>query len=270
MKIIKSLLLAFVAASLFFTACEKEEKSGSFDTISGQLFAGENVTADDLAGLSLFLCQFKNEGDISDSGRDTSTFNVIDMAVLDELGKFEFKNISPGNYFIGLNEFIFTTDTVYRFSYDGTIAINIDKTIDRIPPGNPTPPYPPCAPIPVYIDLENYSGPELTLIRIIGHYAFTSDSATDDISFNVVDGGIEIIFAVVTPYCVSSDYVVPIHFVFGFDDGNGGTINSEEFEVKFYDYQGSCVGLPQTIGQTTISFNPATSDDAATYVITNN
>jgi len=268
MKNIKTLLIILTAA-LFFVACQKDEAPLNYNSISGQLTAGENVTADELKGLHLALAKFKSDGDIHNTSLDTETFDFKDMVMLDELGAFEFIGHEPGNYFISLNEFIFTTDTVYRFRFDGTEALNIQQTIIRNPADNFLSPYPPCTSKYANVDMKNYSGPELTLIRAYGYYIGNGQPATKDVVFENIDGIITIYcLGNRTPICVNDDAFQETHFVFGFADGNGGTVYSEKFEFKpGYD---SCEGLPQTIGQITISCMPTTLNVTANYALTNN
>lgn len=275
-------VLAVFIVAFFLSACQKDETPEVFDTISGQLYAGENVTADDLIGLPLALCQFKSDGDISNTNVDSSIFDIIDIVTLDEWGEFEFANISPGNYFIGLNGFIFPTDLVYRFRFNGTEALSIKQTISRNPADNFMPIFSPCLNDWARIDMKNYSGPELTFIRLYGENGF-GESMTSDHTVKIIegtiqclprtaeveyiDGGINIAFNYSLTRQCYSDYeaIQPIDFILGFADGNGGTLYTEKIDLKEHLSDGSCEGLPQTIGQTTISFKPGTG-----YVLTNN
>jgi len=277
MRLIKCTFLALMAVALFFTACQKEEAPVNYDSISGQLTAGENVTADDLIGLPLALCQFKSDGDISNASIDSSTYNLIDIIMLDEWGNFEFTNMSPGNYFIGLNGFIFPTDSVFRFRFDGTEALNIKQAINRNPADNWLSIYPPCTNDWACIDLKNYSGPELTLIRLFGQNSMTEDHTVENINGTIqcmpsgvaveyVNGVINIAFNTSTSApCSNDEDLRPIQFILGFADGNGGSLYSEKINLKAFNTDGSCEGLPQTLGQITISFKPGTG-----YVLTNN
>jgi hypothetical protein len=260
----KKSILLLLSVVLIFAACSKDEET--ITSISGQLSAGENVTANELIGLPLALGQFKSDGDISNTSLDPSTFDVIDIVMLDAMGTFEFTNVSPGNYFIGLNEFIFTTDTVCRFRFDGTEALNIIQTIIRNPADNFISIFPPCTSNFAKIDMTNYSGPELTHIIAHGYIIGNGELATEDRDFEAIDGIITIncTGSTTNPQCTSGETFKETHFVFGFADGNGGTVYSEKFEFK--TGSDSCEGLPQTIGQTTISYISATGY----YALTNN
>lgn len=276
----KKYFLLLLSVVFFITACTKEEKT--ITTITGQLYAGENVTAEDLIGLPLALCQFKSDGDISNTNVDSSIFDIIDIVTLDELGEFEFANISPGNYFFGLNGFIFPTDSVCHFRFDGTEALNIKQTINRNPAENIIPIFSPCRNDWARIDMENYSGPELTFIRLYGENSY-GESMTSDHTVEIIEGTIQCLPVTVAVEYLDgtihiafnyslmrqcySDYeaIKPIYFILGFADGNGGTVYSEKIKLRRYLRDGSCEGLPQTIGQTTISFKPGTG-----YVLTNN
>lgn len=270
MKQLQTLLIILTAA-LLFTACEKDETPEVFDSISGILSAGENVTAEELNGLPLALCQFKSDGDISNTSVNPTTFDIVEIINLDELGTFEFTNITPGNYFIAINEFVFMTDSVCRFHFDGTEALNITQIIIRNPADNSTPVYAPCFSTWAYIDIKNYSGPELTHIRAYGHIIESDEAAEEDIAFEAIDGIIKIAcIGSTTLYCVNPDELKETHFVFGFADGKGGTVYSEKFEFKPGVSDGSCEGLPQAIGQTTISSTPSSYSIIANYALSNN
>ncbi len=279
MKSLQTLIIILVA-TLFFTACTKNETPETFDSISGVLTAGENVTSDDLIGLSVFLCQFKNDEDISNANLDASTFDIIDMIMLDEKGEFEFVNMSHGNYFIGLNGFIFPTDSIWRFRFDGTEALNIKQTIDRNPADNWTGIFMPCTNYWACIDMKNYSGPELTFIRLYGSNSDV-ESMTNDYTVETIDGaiqcmpitaGVEYVDGVIniafgfstSSQCINRERNDPTDFILGFADGKGETLYSENIHLKRFSGDGNCEGLPQTVGQTTISFIPGTG-----YVLTN-
>jgi hypothetical protein len=64
---------------------------------------------DKLNGIPVFLGQFINNVDMNIASIETSTFNIIDVDTLDALGTFAFKKLTANNYFIGLNEYVFST-----------------------------------------------------------------------------------------------------------------------------------------------------------------
>jgi len=128
MKNLKSLLLILIVA-LFFTACRKEEAPVNYDSISGQLTAGENVTADDLNGLEIYLCRLPDSADLSRGlfyAKDIDS--VQTTTTLDANGAFSLQGIKPGNYALALQlGYLFYNDTILTFNFAADKEFQIQK-----------------------------------------------------------------------------------------------------------------------------------------------
>lgn len=134
MKNIKTLFI-ILAAALFFTACEKDESPEAFDTISGVLTAGENITVEDLGGLEIYLGRFHDSVDFSSITFETTAIDSVATKTLNTDGSFVFANLLPGNYGLALEEgYIFSIDTALVVHLDRDKQIN--KSVDLCPPEN--------------------------------------------------------------------------------------------------------------------------------------
>jgi hypothetical protein len=127
-------LVIILTAALFFTACEKEESIENFDTISGVLTAGENVSSDDLNGLKVYLGRFHDSVDFSSITLETTAIDSVAATTLSADGIFTFSNLTVGNYGLVLEEgFIITGDTALTLQFNALQQQTIEQTIDRIP-----------------------------------------------------------------------------------------------------------------------------------------
>lgn len=136
MKNIKTLLIILTAA-LFFTACEKDEIPETFDSISGILSAGENITADDLAGMKIYLGRFHDSVEFSTISFKTYAIDSVTTTTIDADGTFAFNNLLPGNYGLALEEgYIFSFDTALVVSLNEKSITQIHNSVDLYIPEN--------------------------------------------------------------------------------------------------------------------------------------
>lgn len=136
MKNIKILLTLFTII-LFFAACEKDEITKNYDSISGILSAGENVSAEDLIGLEIYLGRFHDSIDFANITLKTTAIDSVAATTLNADGSFSFDKLAPGNYGLVMkNGFIFSVDTALTINLDGNSESFIQKEIDRLPEEN--------------------------------------------------------------------------------------------------------------------------------------
>ncbi len=133
MRIIKSLLI-ILSMALCFTACKKEETIERYDSISGVLTPGENVTTEDLAGLDIYLGRFHDTIDFSSITFSTTAIDSVGATLISADGSFAFTGLAPGNYGIALEEgYIFSIDTAVVVQLDGKTIKQINKSVDLCP-----------------------------------------------------------------------------------------------------------------------------------------
>lgn len=136
MKNIKTLLI-ILTASLFFTACQKEEELKNYDTISGVLTAGENVTTEDFSTISIRLGKLQNDVDLLSATFETEDFDFVHSTELNDNGSFIFENLDNGNYIVVPSEsFIFAVDTFATVTIDGKTVNQLYRIIERGTPEN--------------------------------------------------------------------------------------------------------------------------------------
>jgi hypothetical protein len=118
-------------------ACEKENEA-KFNTISGVVSAGENVTAKDLCDISIHLGKLQNGVNLSTVTTKTTDINWVDNNEIKNDGFFTFENLDNGNYFLIPSEgFMFAIDTFATITVDGKTLNKINRTIERGIPENP-------------------------------------------------------------------------------------------------------------------------------------
>lgn len=131
------ILLIIITAALFFTACEKKEDINYYDTISGILTPGENMSAEDLAGLEIYLGRFHDSVDFLNITFETTAIESVGATTLNADGSFSFDKLTPGNYGLVMgNGFIFSVDTALCIDLNGNNECFIKKGIDRLPEDN--------------------------------------------------------------------------------------------------------------------------------------
>lgn len=136
MRNIKTLFIILTAA-MFFTACEKNETPEVFDTISGVFSAGENIAAEDLNGLKVYLGRFHDSVDFSSITLKTTAIDSVGATTLNADGTFAFTGLTAGNYGLVLeNGFIITGDTALTLQFNGLEQHYIKQNIERIPQNN--------------------------------------------------------------------------------------------------------------------------------------
>jgi len=136
MKNLQTLLLILTAA-LFFTACQKDEAIENYDSISGVLTAGENVTVADFNSIQMVLGKLFDEVDTSPRIFTAEDFDFIRNTDLKADGSFTFENLDNGNYIVTPSEgFIFAIDTFSIVTIDGKTLNHLNKMIERGIPEN--------------------------------------------------------------------------------------------------------------------------------------
>lgn len=156
MKNLRSLFI-ILSAVLFFTSCQKEETIEKHDSISGVLRAGEDMTAEDLNGLEIYLGRFNESVDFANITFKNTAIDSVAATTLNADGSFSFDKLAPGNYGLAMkNGFIFSLDTALCINLNGNSECIIQKDIDRLPEDNRIPP---CGlntttPYTVYIKIE--------------------------------------------------------------------------------------------------------------------
>lgn len=139
MKTIKNsrVVLLLFSVMLIFTACEKEETPEVFNTISGILSAGENVNAEDLNGLKVYLGRFHDSVDFSSITLETTAIDSVGATILNPDGSFSFSGLTTGNYGLVLEDgLIFVGDTALLIQVNGFDQQHINQTIARVTQNN--------------------------------------------------------------------------------------------------------------------------------------
>jgi len=134
MKNIKTLLIILTAA-LFFTACKKKEEINNYDSISGVLTVGENVTADDFSTIRINMGKLNDEVSPLATSFETEDFDFIIATEVNDDGSFTFKNLDNGKYILVPSEG-FSFDTFVAVTIDGKTLNQINITIERGTPEN--------------------------------------------------------------------------------------------------------------------------------------
>ncbi len=131
------ILLIFIAISLFFTACQKDEIE-DYDSISGVLTPGENVTAEDLAGIKLYLGKLPDDTDPASFTLQTGQVESAMTQDLNADGSFMFSNLANGNYVLLIEPgYTFPEDDYLNISIDGiTEPAPIQQNVSRAEPDN--------------------------------------------------------------------------------------------------------------------------------------
>ncbi len=128
-----SFFVIFITAAFFFNSCEKKEAFNNYDSISGILSPGENMSAEDLAGLSIHL-GILNEGiDPLTITAETEEITYVSSTEVNSDGSFSFKNLDNGNYVLFFDdEYLFAVDVFTIVSIDGESQITVNKQVDRV------------------------------------------------------------------------------------------------------------------------------------------
>lgn len=114
MKNIQTLLI-ILSAALFFTACGKDETPEVFDTISGVLSAGENVTSNDFPDINIYLWKLENEVDLLHINTSIEQKNFIQSGNIGVDGTFSFRDLEKGNYILSLSDGFILPPTPYAW-----------------------------------------------------------------------------------------------------------------------------------------------------------
>ncbi len=134
------LVIILFAVGLLFTSCQKEETIENYDSISGVLMAGENITSADLEGIKIYLGRFHDSIDFSSITFNTAAIDSVGTTVINADGSFAFTGLAPGNYGIALEEgYIFSFDTALMIQLDGKTIPQIIKSVETCIPENADP-----------------------------------------------------------------------------------------------------------------------------------
>ncbi len=184
MKKIKILVIVF-STVLLFTACQKEESIENYDSISGVLTPGENVTAEDLAGIKLYLGKLPDDTDPASFTLQTGQVESAMTQDLNADGSFMFSNLANGNYVLLIEPgYTFLEDDYLNISIDGiTEPAPIQQNVSRAEPDNT-----PIGADPFVIQLVSYA-----LYGLIPNYTVKDkqfhcvvDNQTDISSFSLI------------------------------------------------------------------------------------
>jgi len=130
-------LLIIFATILFFTACEKDETTEKFDSISGVLTAGENVTAADFSTIRIKMGKLNDDVSPIATSFEMEDFDFIIDTEVKADGSFVFEDLDIGNYVLAPSEgFIFAMDIFAIVTIDGKTLIHLNRTIERGTPEN--------------------------------------------------------------------------------------------------------------------------------------
>jgi len=125
----RSTIRILLLLALVLWGCSKSQEE-KFDTISGVLSPGENISAE---GLSEIIIRLGRIHDTVDFTKITLETNAIDFVASDTInpdGSFEFKNLRTGYYVINLeNGFFFPMESFLLVILDGNANKEIVRTI---------------------------------------------------------------------------------------------------------------------------------------------
>lgn len=127
-------LLIILTTALFFTACEKEETTESYKSISGILTLGENVSFEDLSEILVYLAKLPETVDPIDVNINNQEVIFTETTTVNSDGSFSFENLELGNYVIALSEdFLFDDDAFCIAVVDGLKQNLIERPVIRVP-----------------------------------------------------------------------------------------------------------------------------------------
>ncbi len=137
MKKLELVIILFVVG-LLFTSCEKNEEVKCYDSFSGVLMPGENVSVDELAGLTIYLGKLPDGVEPTTLSIESEEIELIQELTLGVDGSFTFNNLVNGNYILLLSEgFTFNQDEFITLNIDGiTEPQLIKQNVRRIEPDN--------------------------------------------------------------------------------------------------------------------------------------
>uniref|UniRef100_UPI0032167973 hypothetical protein n=1 Tax=uncultured Draconibacterium sp. TaxID=1573823 RepID=UPI0032167973 len=125
-----------VIVCLFIWGCEKSEEN-NFNSISGVVTTGENVSAEDLNNTFIALGKLNMGFDPALLTTQSTEVELIDTTKIAANGSFEFKDLERGNYaLIPSNDLMFAPDTFLVANVDGKNLNKIDATLERMVPDN--------------------------------------------------------------------------------------------------------------------------------------
>jgi len=205
----KNIIILFLILSI--SACKKDETAENFDTISGVLTAGENVSVNDLAGIEVYLSRLPDSADLSQGLFYAKNIESIQTTTtLDANGAFSLKGIKPGNYALAVQlGYLLYNDTILTFNFTADKEYQVQKTIDRLMVNNT--PFPPI----VEVGGLLYIYPKFYLENNSSDYSFTMDV------IKVIDD-------------TSGDRIGITSFPFT-DYGYDGTYMDEQYDCEYRD-----------------------------------
>lgn len=131
----KKSALFLVTVCLLFVACERNSLDNN--KVSGVLTPGNDLAPSEISEITLYLGKYSDTLAFEEITSDTDEIELIDSTVLDEEGYFEFSGLEKGSYsLITEPDFIFSHDTIQIFRIDGSKEVEINNTIERVPPDN--------------------------------------------------------------------------------------------------------------------------------------
>jgi hypothetical protein len=132
MKKLKTLLI-LLTATLFFTACEKEESLENYDSISGVLTAGENVSSIDFSDIGIILAKLDDAVSLTSVSTETEEIEIIETITANADGSFSFEDLENGNYLVVISEdFSFADEEFVVAVVDGNTPNKIIRSVNRI------------------------------------------------------------------------------------------------------------------------------------------
>lgn len=132
-----NIIATILIAALFFTACEKEETPETFDTISGVLTPGENVTAEDLNGINIHLWKLWDDKAPFEITSSIAEMDYLESDTITEDGCFSFNNLENGKYLLSSSlGYMFSIDTFLVVTVDGINKNTLRHAIERVSPDN--------------------------------------------------------------------------------------------------------------------------------------
>ncbi len=137
MKNKNTYLLIAISLLLFLVACDKNENAIVYDTISGMLIAGENVSLEELSESNIILAKLDESVDPLLVTTETDQMELMGYADIDTDGSFDFSNLGPGHYVLFFEEkFILSPDTLAIANIGSVDQSDLKFVVDRIIPDN--------------------------------------------------------------------------------------------------------------------------------------